>query len=174
MTGEGLFSFEFLRAMAEKEVEALLIGRQAMAVYGAPTATNDLDVLVVSKKAERILGELAESFGLVKVLEEERGMVWKRRQVRYTDDPEIPSAAGVWPRVVDILTIPRMRGFAFETAWRRRVPIKLETGGAFFVPHIDDLIVLKRRRNSDRDKEDIAWLKRHRREIVEEFPGVGG
>lgn len=159
MKQRGLFVTEFIRRVAEEKVQALLIGRQALAVYGAPTATNDIDFLVVSEKAEEQLSLLAEEFGLVKVLEETGGIIYRKKQVKYTDDPYKPALV---TRAVDILTIPRLRGFSCKQAWKRRVSVPLTGGLRFYVSHPDDLIALKRSRYNARDKEDIKWLERNR------------
>jgi hypothetical protein len=169
MTKRGTFSVEFIRCVAERKIKALVIGRQAMAVYGAPTATNDLDLLVVAERDELRLCELAAEFDLVKVLEETGGILYRKRQVRFSDES---TAQTSWPRVLDILTIPRLRGFSFEEAWKRRVPIRLPGCGTFHIPHVDDLITLKRARGIPRDKEDIAWMRRNRDELLKAFPSV--
>lgn len=159
----GVFVAEFIREMARRKVHAMVIGRQALAAYGAPTATNDIDLLVVSEEAERKLCKLAEEFDLVKILEETGGLLYRKKQIKYSEgDGDISPM----PRMVDILTIPLLRNFSFETAWKRRVSISLEKGLVFHVPHVDDLIALKHARNAPRDKEDIAWLRRNRSQLL--------
>jgi len=167
MNKRGIFSIEFIRRTAEEKIHSFVIGRQAMAVYGAPTATNDLDLLVVSELEEQRLCSIAEEFDLVKVLEETGGIIYHKKQIRYADDPKYPIHQ---PRIVDILTIPRLRSFSFEVAWKRRVPICLDDGNTFYLPYVDDLIALKRARNHLRDKEDISWLKRNRKDLIKLFP----
>jgi len=38
------------------------------------------------------------------------------------------------------------------------------------IHYVDDLIALKRARNHLRDKEDISWLKRNRKDLIKLFP----
>ena len=138
---------EMLAALSEARADFLVIGAHAVAVYGTPRATGDLDLWVrrTPENAERVWAAL-EAFGAP--------LHDLTREDLVSDD--VVFQIGLAPDRIDILT--GVGGVEFEEAWQRRTEVTL---WGQLVPIIgrSDLILTKRAAGRPRDLADIADLE---------------
>jgi hypothetical protein len=128
-------------------VEFLLVGAHALAVYGRPRATGDLDLWVrpTRENAPRVMQALkafgAPSFDLT---------------VEDLSTPENVFQIGVAPCRIDLLTT--ISGVDFETAWNHRTTLEID---GLSIPCIGraDLVANKRAVGRPRDLADVAELE---------------
>ena len=138
---------EMLSALCAAGVEFLLVGAHALAAYGRPRATGDLDIWVrpTSENAPRVMQALkafgAPSFDLT---------------VEELSTPESVFQLGVAPCRIDLLTT--ITGVDFETAWANRTTLRME---GLSIPCIGraDLLANKRAVGRPRDLADVAELE---------------
>jgi len=165
----GEFAYEFLRAVAERGIECLLIGRQAVALYGAPVGSVDVDIFLAAPDAEAGIRKLVDEFELTdESTESKRVGFFRRKKIRLSRfrDPIQPGTIEIF-RQVDVFMVDSLYGLNFKEAWRRSVPVELSPGIAVRIPHVDDLIRLKRAAGRSKDREDIGWLKRNRDRLLQ-------
>lgn len=146
---------KFTTALNQSKLRYLLIGRWAVAYYGAPIVTADFDFWIPPEERARFIEILATNF-----------------------DAELPPAdrqtrplltAHVGPDQIDCFSPRRISNregeiLDFDTVYRRSRILKDETAGvAVRVPSLDDLIALKKFDPKDslkhqRNLEDIRFL----------------
>lgn len=141
---------EFLFALISTGTKFLLIGGHAVAVHAEPRFTEDLDVFVAPtlENARRLHRALvAFGFGNIAPAPVELAV------------PDRVWMLGRKPRRIDILT--GISGVSFARASRGRVYVEL---GKHRIPVIgrDALLLNKMASAPDKDRFDIALLKRHR------------
>ncbi|MBV9940416.1 MAG: hypothetical protein JO150_18090 [Acidobacteriaceae bacterium] len=101
---------EFIELLNSNRVEYVVVGAFAVAWYGYPRYTADLDILIRPNKqnAERVLAALAQfGFGSLGISCED--LTTEGRVIQL----------GVKPNRIDLLT--SISGVAFEEAWASRV-----------------------------------------------------
>jgi len=132
---------EMLQSLLDNEVEFLIIGAYAMAVYGYPRATGDLDLWVFSSKenAEKVYRALIQ-FGaplseINKNSFSEKGIVFQ---------------IGVAPRRIDIIT--NVDGVNFVEAYTSREEIELDD---LKVPFISKANLIKNKKATGREKDRL-------------------
>jgi hypothetical protein len=145
----------FLRALARRGLQYLLIGRWAVAQHGAPVVTSDYDFWVHPRDRLTFMGLLGELFDAELPPEALR------------DRPILSLYAGV-DKVdcfsMDCLVNDAGERLVFEEVYARSEEKRdAEHELVVWVPCIDDLIALKRLRHKDpmknlRDQEDIRYL----------------
>jgi predicted nucleotidyltransferase len=138
---------ELLASLKSHRVEFLVIGAHAVAFYGRPRMTEDLDLFVGASRenAERLRKAL-EEFGAPIGLEgAERFASANRQMVRL----------GTPPNMVDILNFAGSR--SFDEVYARRLEGELE-GITLHFPAKEDLIEMKRAAGRRRDLADIESL----------------
>jgi predicted nucleotidyltransferase len=138
---------DMLECLLGEKVKFLLVGAYAVAVYGYPRATKDIDIYVHAApgNAANIIKALAR-FGapLVEVSEADfstEGIVFQ---------------IGNSPRRIDILT--RISGVVFEQAYANRKIVTLE-GIDVPVISLADLVANKRATGRTQDLADIEKLQ---------------
>ncbi|MBK7115801.1 MAG: nucleotidyltransferase [Proteobacteria bacterium] len=138
---------EMLQCLSGENVSFLLIGAYAVAAYGFPRATKDIDILVGPSpdNASSVMKALAR-FGapLDGVSAEDfstEGIVFQ---------------IGNSPRRIDILT--RISGVEFQQAYERRQVVELE-GIQVPVISLEDLIANKRATGRLQDLADVERLE---------------
>ena len=138
---------DMLRCLLDEKVEFLLIGAYAMAVYGYPRATKDIDLWIYAStdNAPRLIRAL-EVFGA------------PMQQITEEDFKEIGAIfqIGVAPRRIDLTTL--VHGPSFENAWSKREMIDIDR---MSVPVIskEDLIANKRATGRPQDQLDADQLE---------------
>ena len=138
---------DILSIFAAEGVEFLLVGAYAMAAYGNPRATGDIDLWVhPSPENSRRVLQAIKSFGA------------PLQGLEATDfqKPGIVFQIGIVPRRIDILT--QISGIEeFEPAWNRREEILLE-GITIPVLSRSDFKTNKLAIGRPKDLADIAWI----------------
>ncbi len=138
---------EMLECLSAEKVRFLLVGAYALAVYGYPRATKDIDVFVRASpdNASSLMRALAR-FGA------------PLEDISATDfeSEGIVFQIGNSPRRIDILT--RISGIDFESAWAKRHIVNVES---LDVPVISlaDLIINKRASGRMQDLADLEKLE---------------
>lgn len=130
---------DMLAALAEAQVEFIVVGAHAMAVHGVPRATGDIDLFVrpTNANAVRVLRAL-HSFGApVASLAAED---FAKEDVVYQ--------IGLPPRRIDLLT--SISGVSFEEAWASRVTLEIDGREVAF---LGKAALLHNKRASGRDKD---------------------
>ena len=138
-----------LSALNDAEVDYLVVGAYALAAYGNPRATGDLDIWVrpTSENADRVW-EALRLFGIPKS--------WVKEPIELTDSNAVFSF-GVPPERIDILT--SITAIGFENAWRNRSIAEYD-GVATPVLHWRDLLTNKRATGRLKDAADAEWIER--------------
>ena len=141
---------DFLKELYDRDLPYLLVGRQALVLLGAPLMTADYDFYFSPEKEH--LEELLEFAGD------------KSLEVSHEKPGELP----FFSLLSDTLKLDFFRcrfyqnqegeSFSFEDLYQRRRKVPVEDF-VIFIPTIDDLIRIKKVRNSDRDREDIKYLQ---------------
>jgi hypothetical protein len=138
---------DLLQAFVAHEVRFLIVGAYALALYGRPRATGDLDVWVdaTPENAPRVVQAL-ESFGA------------PMDQIAEADfaRPGIVYQLGVAPGRIDILTA--LTGLTFEEAWRGRVREVLGDVAVDFIGR-ESFIKNKRATGRAKDLGDIEGME---------------
>ncbi len=136
-----------LQCLLEERVSFLLVGAYAVAVYGYPRATKDIDFFVhaTTENAPNVIRAL-NRFGA------------PLSDVSETDfaSEGIVFQIGTSPRRIDILT--RISGVDFERAYSNRNTLSLE-GIDVPVISLDDLIANKRATGRLQDLADVEKLE---------------
>jgi len=136
-----------LQCLSEENVKFLLVGAYAVAAYGYPRATKNIDILVGAEpdNAPGIMRALAR-FGapLAGVSEADFATAGIAFQI------------GSSPRRIDILT--RISGVEFGHTYERRKTLSLE-GMSVPVISLEDLIANKRATGRTQDLADVERLE---------------
>jgi predicted nucleotidyltransferase len=138
---------DMLQCLLEEKVRFLLVGAYAVAVYGYPRATKDMDVFVraASDNASKLLRALRRFGAPVSDLSEidfsVEGIVFQ---------------IGDSPRRIDIIT--RISGVGFEQAYANKTDVSIE-GLQVPVISLEDLIANKRASGRTQDLADVEKLE---------------
>jgi hypothetical protein len=135
--------------LSEQNIDYALCGGLAMAIYGVPRATVDIDLLILTESLENIIS-LAKELGYTfeaKPMTFAKGAVEIRRISKI--DPESGDVL-----MLDLLLVTS----AITPAWDSRVEVEWENGKLKVVSR-DGLIMLKTLRGSGQDLDDINRLK---------------
>ena len=140
---------EFLSVLIAHRVKFVLIGGHAVAAWGEPRFTEDLDVLIeVSPlNARRVRAALVD-FGFGSVMPDESGFL----------DADKVWMLGRKPNRIDILT--KIDGVTWKEVWKGRVRVDFE-GGALFVIGPAELLRNKRAAGRPKDLADVHVIERH-------------
>ncbi len=143
---------DMLSALSEEKAEFLIVGAYALAVYGLPRATGDIDLFVGtdpenSKKVYKALKRFGSP--LTNVQPEtftQSGVIYQ---------------IGVAPSRIDLLT--SITGVSFQEAWIHR-QLKQVEGLNVCVLSLDDMILNKSATGRPKDKVDLEWLETLRKQ----------
>lgn len=141
---------DFTGELEKRGIRYLLIGGQAVTLYGSPVVSFDFDFWVDPSQRKGFF-DIADSLDF----EYKEGVKDKPMVVFYAEEEKIDVffAKGMVTRGGKRIT--------FEDCYQRAKILKDPAGFTIRVPHIDDLITLKgcKKRLSAKDKEDIEYLK---------------
>jgi hypothetical protein len=138
---------EILQILLKNRVKFLIVGAYAMAAYGYPRATGDLDIWIeaTSENSKRIYKSILE-FGapLLEIEKEtfaEKGIVFQ---------------IGVAPRRIDIIT--HIDGVEFNGAYQNKKVLKIED---LRVPFLSKANLIENKKSTGREKDrlDIKYLR---------------
>jgi len=138
--------------LAEHTIDYALCGGLALAVYGIPRATIDIDLLIMPESLETVM-PLARELGYKK----------EALPMRFADKGiEIRRISKLDPESGDMLMLDLLLVTpAILPAWESRREVEWEHGTLRVVSR-DGLIALKSLRGSGQDLEDISRLKKER------------
>ncbi len=138
---------DILHALNTEKVEYLLVGAYAMAAYGYPRATMDIDIWINPSpdNADAVLRALAQFGAPLHNL--------TREDLQKNDTI---FQIGVAPRRIDLIT--SVSGLRFEDAFARSTQVEMD---GILVPilSLDDLIVNKRASGRTKDLADVESLE---------------
>ena len=136
--------------LAEHTIDYALCGGLALAVYGIPRATIDIDLLIMPKSLETVVP-----------LVRELGYKKETLPMRFTDrGVEIRRVSKLDHDSGDILMLDLLLVTpAILPVWKSRKEVAWEHGTLWVVSR-DGLIALKSLRGSGQDLEDISRLKK--------------
>ena len=139
---------DLLRSLSEAEARFLVVGAHALAAYGVPRATGDIDIWIPADKtnADRVFLALANFGAPLGAL----GL-----SASDFAAPDTVVQIGLPPRRIDVLT--GISGVDFEAAWERRISFTF-SGVAVPVLGRDDLVANKRAAGRPKDLADLAVL----------------
>ena len=140
---------QLIAALEQQDAPYALVGGLAMAVWGFPRATVDIDLLIPPDAAEKV-ETIAESLGYVikaRPMSFSSGAVVIRR--RSKPDPD-----GGDVLMLDLLVVTP----AVQEVWESRQNVEWADGRISVVSR-EGLIKLKRFRSSGTDLDDIARLQ---------------
>jgi Nucleotidyl transferase of unknown function (DUF2204) len=137
---------EFIESLNSHGVEYLVVGAVALAHYGHPRYTGDLDVWVRNspENAERVEKAL-QQFGLASLGLKAADFTASYRVIQL----------GVPPNRIDVLTA--ITGVSFEEAWPQRAQAEVEGTAVNFIGR-EALIRNKRLAGRTQDKADLEAL----------------
>lgn len=146
-----MFNLEDLVNELETQgIRYLLIGGQAVTIYGSPLVSFDFDFWVDPAQRKDFF-KIADSLDL----EYGEGTNNKPLVVFHAEEEKI-----------DVFFVKKMStkegcSLVFEECYKKAVPLKDPTGFIIHVPTIDDLIALKtcKKKPSVKDLEDIEYLR---------------
>ncbi|MDP2911204.1 MAG: nucleotidyltransferase [Candidatus Omnitrophota bacterium] len=139
---------ELLRLLNKNKVKYCVVGAYAIAFYGRPRYTNDIDILVEpnSKNADKVIKTLNE-FGF-KSLKLSAGDFSKTGRI---------VQLGYEPLRIDIMT--SIEGCGFAEIWNNRKRGKYGNEKIYFIG-LKELIKNKKISNRKQDQADLEILKR--------------
>jgi hypothetical protein len=143
--------------LSEQNIDYALCGGLAMAIYGVPRATVDIDLLILTESLEKVIS-LAKQLGYTfeaKPMTFAKGVIEIRRTSKV--DPDSGDVL-----ILDLLLVTS----AITSAWESKVEVEWESGKLKVVSRegLIGLIMLKSLRSSGQDLDDIKRLK----EVVDE------
>jgi hypothetical protein len=134
-----------VRALAADRVDYALVGGLAVAVWGAPRATKDIDLLVLSKDVEQAKETLRRA-----------GYVLEALPMTFHDGMTIHrlnKVANDGLMTVDLLLVDAN----LERVWNSRAPRPIE-GGEITVVSREELIAMKLAAGRPQDEADVVRL----------------
>jgi hypothetical protein len=131
------------------KVEYAVCGGLALAVYGIPRATVDIDIMVQRAKLEEV-------HNLVREL----GYIMKARPMTFAQEAiEIHRVSKIDPESGDLFSLDFLLVTPeIDSVWRSRREVEWEDGKLWLVSR-EGLITLKSLRGSGQDLDDIQRLK---------------
>ena len=150
----GEFSDEdFLRTLDASGARALVIGRRALILLGAPVLTADYDLWLHIDDIEKLNAAFAPLDH-----EPNRSPAEARATGRYV----LENGERVDVMVARAKATPDGTALDFDSAWLRRRTIDVVDGVRVHLPSLDDLITTKRWGSRPRDIVDIQYLEQLR------------
>lgn len=137
---------DILSCLKNESVEFIVVGAYALAAYGYPRATGDIDIWVNNdaRNARRLLNALSAF-----------GAPVSEFSVKDFTSSDIVFQIGIEPNRIDILT--SIDGVEFAEAWKNRV-LHVVDGIEIDLLSKSDLLRNKLATGRDKDQSDIAWL----------------
>jgi hypothetical protein len=148
---EPLQEEDLFRAIESSGARALLIGRQALIVLGAPVATHDYDFWIHFDDVERMNAAMAT---LDLMPNQPPDEARARGRYAYENGERIDVMIARSKTTNDGDTT-----LSFDDAWNRRREVWLTDGVRICIPRIRDLIVTKRWAMRPKDIPDIQLLE---------------
>jgi hypothetical protein len=142
---------ELIRLLKFHDVEFLVVGAYALAVYLEPRATQDLELwLKCTNENLKRFGDAMSEFGISVSKDSQQDFARGRKLIRI----------GMPPSQVDFLSFlgPTGMEFDFNDVFNRSQTSEIY-GEEIFVPSAQDMLLSKIAANRPKDQGDIALLK---------------
>ncbi|MEI6514510.1 MAG: nucleotidyltransferase [bacterium] len=142
---------DFLALLAKHKVRHLVVGGYAVAVYGYPRYTGDLDVFIAMdpQTAASVADAFCE-FGFSRMEVDARTFLMPKSIVEVGHEP------------LKLQVMNAISGVAFDEAYERRETVKIDDLEVPFIGY-DDLIRNKSATGRGKDKVDVEELERRRK-----------
>lgn len=141
---------DFFRLLSASGARALVIGRKALILLGAPVLTADYDLWVHIDDVEVLNAAFAERGLAANHAPDEA-----RRRGRYV----LENGERIDVMLARARTGSDGRVLSFDDAWSRKCTIAIAPGLVAHIPNIDDLITTKRWASRPKDVVDIQFLE---------------
>lgn len=140
-----------LRSLLDHDVKFVVIGGLALPHYGFERFTKDIDIFIEPTKAnvKRVITALQKTG--YDIVEKKHVNLFLAKKVLLRD------------YVVQTDIHPFVKGSDFKTIWKNKVEAVM-FGVKVFIPHIDDLLVMKKAANRPKDKQDVLWLNEFKKQ----------
>ena len=139
---------DFIRLCNNYNVKYLVIGGYAVAIYGYPRLTKDLDVCIqVSEENAGKMTQVINDFGL--------GSLKLKKEDFLTKD--FVTQLGYPPVRIDILN--DLDAVSFDDAWKKRIVVTISDVAINFIGY-DELLKVKEMAGRKQDIADIEKLKK--------------
>ena len=140
---------DMLSCLRDEETEFIVVGAYALAAHGFTRSTGDIDIWVRNspENARRVMRALVRFGAPVSSLSEED----------FTSSDTILQL-GVEPCRIDLLT--SITGVGFDEAWGNKVAVMIGDLDLYILSK-EDLLKNKSATGRDKDKGDVAWLKKN-------------
>ncbi len=135
--------------LSEHKIEYALCGGLAMAIYGFPRATVDIDMLILSENEEKILEIVNKLDYTIKAIP----MNFADSAIQICRISKIDADSNILLPLDLLLVTPKIK-----KVWETRQEFEWEND-KLWVVSIDGLITLKMLRNSGQDQDDIKRLR---------------
>jgi hypothetical protein len=138
---------EFIELLLSHQIEFMIIGGYAVAAYGRPRYTGDIDFFVKKSpaNAQRLVAAIHEFFGPLPEVKVEN----------FLSDDRM-SQFGIEPLRIDILV--HIKGIDFDTAYQRRTIIHYSGIDIPFIS-LPDLLINKKSTARGKDLIDLGLLE---------------
>lgn len=139
---------DFIRLLQKHEVEYMIVGAYAVAIYSRPRFTQDLDFWVSSSKENaakliKVVNEFGDALGL-----SEDDFMTEGKIIQF----------GVAPIRIDIIT--SIEGVNFLEAYKNKKTYTFDDIDNVNYISLDDLIKNKKSVGRKKDIDDIHWIKK--------------
>jgi len=139
---------DFIRLCNNYNVKYLVIGGYAVAVYGYPRLTKDLDVCIqVSEENAEKMTQVINDFGLGSLKLKKEDFLKK----------DFVTQLGYAPVRIDILN--DLDAVSFDDAWKKRIVVMISDVSINFIGY-DELLKVKEKAGRKQDIADIEKLKK--------------
>jgi hypothetical protein len=160
-----MYYFEILEALHKKKVKYLIVGGLAVNLYGVPRVTQDIDLIISTKKSNIIkINEVLKDLGYIPRLPVNPNYLTDPKKVKDWVENRNLKAFSFYHKkdnykVIDILLVHPLH---FDESFKNKIVKKVENVEVFLAS-IDDLIKTKKYSGRMQDVSDIKMLKKVRK-----------
>ena len=165
-----MYYFEILEALHKKKVKYLIVGGLAVNLYGVPRVTQDIDLIISTKKSNIIkINEILKDLGYIPRLPVNPKDLTDSEKVKDWIENRNLKAFSFYHKkdnykVIDILLVHPLH---FEESFKNKTVKKIENV-EIFLASINDLIKTKEFSGRMQDTSDIKILKKIRKYLGDE------
>lgn len=140
-----------LHSLLEHKVKFVVIGGLSLPHYGFKRFTQDVDIFIepTTLNVQRVIAAL-QKVGY-DIVEQEHVKLFLSKKVLLRD------------YVVQTDIHPFVKGSNFNSIWKNKIEVEM-FGVKVFIPHIDDLLAMKKAAGRLKDKADILWLEEFKKQ----------
>lgn len=137
---------EFLKLLTLNNVEYLLVGGYAVAHYGYPRATGDMDIWIAVNETNALkISNVIIEFGMPKEIVDKKMFLVKDKVIRMGNPP------------VRIEVITGVSGLDFDNCYSRKVTADIDELSVYIIS-LNDLKINKKAAGRHKDLDDLEHL----------------